>query len=131
MKWDWQPNIGIGHLKFNKTIDLASLGYGLQKFNKFEECNQKTYLLVNEGSSITIQGSNVFIDLECSNYCYFNEENLIGMTVKRFIQVIKKEHENVLIEITPNYISIDELGIMIWPNQDYVESVVVYKCLDL
>lgn len=130
MNWNWIPNISLGNFEFGEIIDVESIGYNLTFFYLSDDSLERSYLLQGEGSSITLGKNNTFVDMECNNICYLEGDNLIKIKVKEALRKIKKIKSNLSLEITPDYIAIDELGVMIWTENGFVESIVVYRSLD-
>jgi len=127
MKLDWIPRKSIGILEFEKKIDLSVFTNDIKLVKKY--CNDEpwvVYEFINHNTRMSIE-NDLLISVECAQECFYKNKNIIGMDINnviKFLNINDAVYEESYEEIE---ISSADLGIMIWVENDYVESVTVYK----
>lgn len=123
--WEWVPNKSIGYFQFGQKIDLNVLPFKCKKVksvsNDEEWC---TYEIVDDKSRFSVT-EGILISVECVNRFVYMGKNLIGLAYHELVGLFDKK---LTIEDTwenGKEISCDELGIIIWVENDLVESISV------
>lgn len=125
MNFEWVPNISIGDFYFDKYIDIKLLPFDVKKVkSETSEEPWSCYEIIGSQTRFSVE-EGVLVSVECSEQFIYEKINLIGLNHSQLLKVIDKDLalENDWGE--EKEYSCDDLGILIWENDDVVESISV------
>ncbi len=119
------PNVSFSDFTFGSDIDVEMLPFTCTKVKEADaDTPWESYEIDGEDVRFSIENA-VLLSFECGKCCMYNGVNLIGVGLKDLVDVLKHSYEIVDRWDGGMEITCDELGLILWIDDDEVESVSV------
>ena len=124
-KWIWIPNIRLNDLYFNKSYNqydkFISDKQIVQYDNGLFDDNEVTYLYDNVGIFTFYYKEKIFNGAEIKSNLFYNNKNLIGLTVKELQQILATD--DLILSKDGYYYSSEKLNALFWIENNKVVSI--------
>jgi hypothetical protein len=118
--WVLEPFVRVGIFPLGKQISFDLMKEFLEKSSDEETANARD-------TKFNILGANAFLIMDehgrvkhinCDDQCNYKEVNLIGKPLKEVESLLGYEAISYMPDIVVGAYDIDELGVMLWVNDD-------------
>lgn len=128
-KIKWNPLKNVGPFKINTSIDDYIEKYNLKKTEngKKDKTNWITYREINSNISIHVENNRI-VSIACYKYCFYNDVNIIGLTINDFKNLINKTPDDnidtIEIENETQYVyEFEDLGCQVWERSGKIVTI--------
>jgi hypothetical protein len=136
IKWDWNPLVSIGIIKFGEPIEPLISTLNLNK-TVSEVPERESYQISSYYTSIDTENSLV-VAVFCFENIYYKDRNLLGLNLDQIRCLLGKETrisdplvyeiEGITFEKIP--VEFDDLSLELWLDKGLVERAIVYGMIE-
>lgn len=135
------PNISLGVFRFGDDISqyvpLYPCSYEANP-DKDEVFGFDSYNFPTLGLSVWTNSAGMITSVRSDTYCYWNDVNIIGLSIKKFLKFFQLETDNEEVcyllhgEMKSQHVyEIDSIGLQLWTWYGKIKTVIATRLPDL
>ncbi len=118
--WKWIPLRSVGFVVFGEDAEEKINQFNLVKLDPpCESADWETYELLADETRVTVENGK-FVSVLCDSNLYYNEKDLIGISIEEIREILGKEDEIEKDVGDEDAVYYYQLGLTLWMKNRYI-----------